>query len=298
MAKLPDNHILAARGLHQVQAILARSDALSEVIQNDYGEDLIVQTRNGKEADNFQILIQVKAVSNPKKKHDKFKVRLQRNHLYRWVARIGTVLVCVYDDSTREVFAFDPAHKFSLWDLLSSRSETLQVEINSGDLFTEDRAPEVIWASRIRHYSNLLAIAENNAHYLRIHQDNEDVTNAAHRQLPLISLIFLKSVGIIIGDSFSDSFRKIVRRGAPYFQEEFLEADLSLREVVMFALIGDVNEATKCGVPSNIMEQACEACGHFYKSFHREEWDEAESHMPNIWIPYGGIQSNPNFDRQ
>ena len=204
--------------------------------------------------------------------------------------------MCVYDENAREVYAFDPAHKFSLWDLLSSNNVTLQVEIEPSDLLHEESVPDVIWASRIRHYSNLLAIAESNAHYVQFHQGDEVAIETANRQLTLISLIFLKSVGVIIGDSFSDSFRKIVRNGARHFKEEFYSDDLSLRMIIMFVFVGDINEATNCGVPANILEQACEACGHFYWSFHKQEWDEAQSHMPNLWTPYQGHCPNPDFE--
>lgn len=98
----------------------------------------------------------------------------------------------------------------------------------------------------------------------------------------------MKEIGMIVGDSFSDNVRKQIRNGASYFNKEWPHEEWSLRHILMFTLLGEVNEVTGCGVPSNIMEQVTEAAGHFYMAFHPDEWSDAERHMQLIWTPYKG----------
>lgn len=99
---------MEARALARVQSILADSDALSEVIRNDYGEDLIVQTHHKWQADAFQVMIQVKGSGAIKFVNGRFFYRFKGEHIFRWISQIGSVLVCIYDDSSQRVFAFSP----------------------------------------------------------------------------------------------------------------------------------------------------------------------------------------------
>lgn len=291
MPKIASSHLMEARALTRVQSILAESDALSEVTKNDYGEDLIVQTHHKGQADPFQILIQVKGSGNIKSNNGSFSFRFELDHLYRWVAQAGSVLVCVYDDQTKRVFAFSPKERFSLWQILTTRKKTLRVVFKEEDDFTADSARIIIWDSRVEHFSNMLALSENRQHYVQVHDTPKSVKTALRRETGVICLLFLKTVGMIIGDEFSERVRKQIRNGSSYFPKEWPDEPWSLRHIMMFTLIGEVNEATGCGVPDNIMEQVTEAAGHFYKSFHLEEWNAAECHMSMIWVPYKGHTS-------
>jgi hypothetical protein len=289
MPKVAASHLLEARAVTRVQLILAESNALSEVVKNDYGEDLIVQTEHMGEADPFQILVQVKGSGSIGYAGRPFSRRFRVDHLYRWVVQSGSVLVCVYDDISKRVFAFSPKERFSLWKILTAPSKTLSIKLSEGDEFTAVTARDAIWKARIEHISGLLALGESRQQYFKLHGVPKRVMKDHQREIALICLLFLRMIGMVAGDEFCDSVRKQIRNGAIYFTEQWGDEDWSLRHIMMFALIGEVNEVTGCGVPSNIMEQVTEAAGHFYKAFHPNEWHEAERHMRLVWTPYSGM---------
>ncbi len=286
MPIIASSHLLEARAITRVQSILAESDALSEVVKNDYGEDLIVQTHHKGEADPFQILIQVKGSGKCKYIDGNLTYRFSTDHLFRWVSQTGSVLVCVYDNLSKRVFSFSPKERFSLWKILSAKTKTLSVKLTNSDELTSSTAKKLIWKARIEHFSTLLALSENRQRYGLIHQTPKTIKSAIQQEIGLICLLFLKSIGMIVADEFADSVRKQIRNGAPYFAETWPDEDWSLRHIMMFALIGEVNEVTGCGVPGNIMEQVTETAGHFYKIFHCSEWNNAEKNMKLVWNPY------------
>ena len=279
---------MEARALARVQSILADSDALSEVVKNDYGEDLIVQTHHEGRADPFQILIQVKGSGVLEFRDGQFSYRFRTGHMLRWISQTGSILICVFDDVSKRVFAFSPKERFSLWEVLTSKTKTLKVSLSTKNELTIDTAKTMIWKCRVEHFSTLLAISENRQHYIELHDAPDDIARGLQRETGLICLLFMKEIGMIIGDSFKNTVRRQIVNGATYFNTKWPDDEWSLRHLMMFALIGEINEATGCGVPSNIMEQVTEAAGNFYKSFHPEEWSNAERHMRLIWTPYGG----------
>lgn len=289
MPTVGSSHLLEARALACVQTILAHSDALSEIIKNDYGEDMIVQTNHKGFADTFQILIQVKGSSVLKYKDGSFNFRFSRDHILRWILHSSNILICVYDDLTKNVYCFDPKLKFSLWDVKNSQNKSFAIRLGPNDQFTNSTASSIIWRCRLTYFSNMLAISENRLFYTKLHESDRKFQKQIQRENGLLCLLIMQMLGIINDDEFNPSIRSIIRNGASYFPEKWPDEKWSLRDLMQFAVIGEVNEVTGCGIPSNVMEQLTEAAGHFYRHFHKEEWSTANSQLDLEWTPYRGI---------
>ena len=89
--------------------VLNSAGALTETIENDYGEDLLVQTQLEDVADDFHILVQVKGSSLRKTTGGKYSYTFDVTHLQRWTSHPLPALVCVYDELTERIFAFYPS---------------------------------------------------------------------------------------------------------------------------------------------------------------------------------------------
>lgn len=133
--RIVPNHRLAHRAVLAVCTVLNGAGALTETIENDYGEDLLVQTQLGDEADNFHILIQVKGSSLKKNANGNYSYPLSIAHLRRWISHPLPVLVCVFDELTERIFAFYPRNLFSSWFLVTIKKKRLSIKFQDGDIF-------------------------------------------------------------------------------------------------------------------------------------------------------------------
>lgn len=291
MPRIVDSHLLGNQAVTEVQSILARAGVLSEIVKNDYGEDLLVQTHENGDADPFHIFIQVKGTARLNRSRDGALIyRFGIEHLFRWVSQIGSTLICVFDAKSKVTYAIDPKMHFTLWDLSTTRSRTKAVRLSEENVFSAESAKGVVWRARIQYYSNLLAIAENRQSYLDLHGIERRYRRRAQLDVGVICLNFLKMIGFLIGDEIKEQVRRQFRNGAPYFSEHFNDdGTCSLRHVMMFIIIGEVNEVTGQAVPSNLIEHATELGGHIYRLTYPDEWQAASEYFKPRWTPYKGL---------
>lgn len=289
MPKISESQLLANRAVSRVRSILGKAGALSEVITNDYGEDLLVQTQREGDADPFHIYIQVKGTRLKKGRDGKFYQSLRIEHLYRWISHLYPVLVCIYDDDTENVYVIDPRERFSLWNLSISKYKTVRVKFLDSDRFDKTTAKRWIWQCRIGYFSDLLAIFENRTTYFVDDITPQRVAKAAARETRLIALNFIKSIGIVQGDEISENFRTLVRSGARYFSEQYAEDGSNLREVFMFLVLGEADDVCKTGLPRNLLEHGTEMTGYMFSWYHPQEWSDANSKFHQTWMPFKGI---------
>jgi hypothetical protein len=153
MTKIPPSHLLANRAVLAVSTVLGEAGALCEAIRNDYGEDLLVQTQLDNVADPFRIIIQVKAASITKKRRANRSIRVDISHLQRWASHIEPLLLCVFDDRSKNIYAVLPRERFSLWELSTTKRKSISLELPEASIFDKTTAQRLIWATRIDHYS-------------------------------------------------------------------------------------------------------------------------------------------------
>ncbi|SEA79125.1 protein of unknown function [Pelagibacterium halotolerans] len=255
-----------------VSSIFSGAGALSEVVQNDYGEDLIVQTTLGDSADNFTILVQVKGTRKAVSPDGKLRMRFDVNHLFRWAAHIQPVLVCVYSDISEKTYAFSPRSVVSLWEMATSPYDSKTIKLSSGDELDIHSALRFLWDCRIEYYSRMLAwrIANapqeygiENVTYLRKH--NSEVS--------LILFSFLKDTSIVVGDvEFSESFKDKVSNATHSLAAD---PDMKPKNAIMLAILGHIESTTNArGIPGQLAEHLTEMVIQIYGLNYPEQWAE------------------------
>lgn len=143
MIRIPKNHLLGHSAVIEVCAILNKAGAVAESIKNDYGEDIIVQTQLNEIADNFSIFIQIKGTNLKRTKKGDFPFKIDIEHALRWTSHMHPVLVCVYDETSGNTYAFYPRRVFSIWDLSTKIGKSTTVRLNSDNLFDVSTAKKI-----------------------------------------------------------------------------------------------------------------------------------------------------------
>jgi hypothetical protein len=272
-----------------VCAVLDSAGALTETIKNDYGEDLLVQTQLGDIADDFHILIQVKGSNLRNTVDGNYRFSFDVAHLQRWISHPLPVLVCVFNELNGQIFAFYPRQMFSSWFLATTTKKRLSIRLTEGDIFDESSARRFIWSCRIELFCRALSWHENRFRYVE-----NDVYGSGKfckhimNEGNLLVFNFLKSLGIIKGDEVSTNFRQMIRHCSGNFSKFNLDnpnEPLGLRHVFMLCLLGTVDHLAKTGLPGNLMEHGTDMAGHFFKTFHPDEWLRAGQNVGDTkWL--------------
>lgn len=279
MTKMVPNHLLSQRAVLAVCTVLDRAGAMSETIKNDYGEDLLVQTQLRDSADNFHILVQVKGSRLKCKSNGDFYLSFDVGHLQRWVSNSSPVLVCVYDEVSRKIFAFYPRQKFSLWFLSTTNRNSIRISFGDGDVFNEDTAKSFIWKCRVEYFSRMLYWYESQI---------QDCVEFGHRksiktyekEIGIIVFTFLRSISVIRDDEYCDAdFVEMVSNCASNFAKKNMNSEekLGIAEVFVLSLMGFFNKSTGCGLPTSLMLASARILSYYFRVFHPDEWQKADS---------------------
>jgi len=276
MPQVAPSHLTANRAIALVCGILSQAGALAETIKNDYGEDLLVQTHLKNVADNFHVLIQVKARSLKKRKDGNYSVSFDLDHIRRWTSHIQPVLVCVADLRSSIILAFNPRERFSLWQLATSRRKSLSVILSPENKFSKANALKYIWACRIEYYSRMLSWYDSHLFYAV-----EGYTNkkAILSERNIVVFSFLLSIGVIDErDRFDKAFVRSVKNASENFARENAESDeepLGISHVFHLCLLGQVAKIHReIGLPSNILTRGAEMAEFIFKHYLPKEWSQ------------------------
>lgn len=293
MTRIVSNHRLAHRAALAVCTVLDLAGALTETIKNDYGEDLLVQTHLRDMADHFNILVQVKGTKLRPTKDGKHSFSVDVSHAHRWASHMQPVLVCIFDQTSNQIFAFYPRRAFSLWDLSTTNKKSITVKLADNDVFDQTTALRFIWECRVEHFSRMLAWYENAIMYADHASLDMNRRKSIMSEGNIVVLNFLKSLGLLEDDEFTIKFRKSVEYVSTNFAKhnaKHPEDPLGMRALFMLCVLGYANEVTGTGIPSNLMEHATDLAGALFKSFHNDEWARAGELVGDLsWPPIKAV---------
>ena len=284
MSQITEDHKLAHKAITSVSAILSQVGALSEVIKNDYGEDLLVQTSLDGIADNFTLLIQGKGTRHAMNEEGRIRLSFKIDHLYRWASHGQPVLVCVYCDVDRKIYAFYPREVVSLWELSVSRRKSKSITLNVDSEFSEESAIKFIWHCRIEYYARMLAWHESKMSWMIDGNGFERRRKRINRELNLIAFTFLKESGILVENGeLNDKFVRVITNSIRIFLEkraDGLSNVLSPDEAIVLALLGRMDDIAKgLGLPSILIERCSSLITSFFQGSHPEVWRRFEGYL-------------------
>ncbi|QYO78685.1 DUF4365 domain-containing protein [Devosia salina] len=279
MSNLLPTALLAQRAVLAVSRVLNLAGAVAEVIRNDFGEDLIVQSQLRGVADSFGILVQVKGTRLRLGRDGMYSFRAETGHLLRWASHYQPVLVCVFDDVTSSIYSFCPRRKFSLWDLSTTNHNSITIKFDKSHLFDRDTAAKFIWECRADYYQRNLNWYDEALRTERAFSGAGTARRQRHlsREKSLIAFDLLKSIDLVRENEMNPTFLDSVRNCSKNFakdNESHPDDKLSISDVFLLCVIAHFERQVGFGMPVRLAEYCAEIAAGVYAAMRPDLWEE------------------------
>lgn len=197
MPKRPDEHVIADRALASVQKTITDAGFAAEVVHNDYGEDLLVQTSSGGEMDASRIWFQVKGtrrIANYRRATGCYAYSVPIGHAMRWLRSADPVTVVLWDVSNEVGYFAVVGDGENWWGWTAPEDRRVRIQLKESDRFDEAAVHELAWVSRVSRYESLLMRAKAVADDLNFDDDDDA---EAEIGVNLMALDFLATLGMV-----------------------------------------------------------------------------------------------------
>jgi hypothetical protein len=261
MPKRTSNHIVADIAVAKVQDVLTSCGWTCEVVQKDYGEDLMVQTHYHGRVDPNKIWIQVKGTRDLQKrsKSSSISITIPIDHVLKWLRSSETVIVVLWDIKRNAGLWTMPKNSLKEWDIIQSEHSSAKLVFDSSAAFDKDAAIKLAWMARLDHYNTLIAKALNDdLLFYRDSSKKKEEIKAYKSRVPLLAFDFLRLIGVITNEGIDIGFRRILQNAQKRLGREFpKKSDQDLRNMAGFlAVLISIQRVSSCGVPESVHE-AC-----------------------------------------
>jgi hypothetical protein len=286
--KIPSQHITGHEAVVIIQRIFASANCVSEVVQNDYGEDLHLQPSDTGSADPFLIGVQVKGINRTSSNNVRNYIKIRLDHMRRWHDNLGPTLLCVHDFSTSKSYV-TPAKFFTTrWEYADTSKKYRNINLNKFEELSEYNAERVIWNCRFLYYERSMYIMMGELSDWQALRDEDDSNVDVPADIYLFSTEILAALKIFHSNGHSaqlaEQFLSEVERRS---QDRALESnDACLHDAILLALLTFVNEHQGVGMPYTVLKWLTHAAGHWLHELDPSLWLKLESKFPQRWKPY------------
>ncbi|WP_405706093.1 DUF4365 domain-containing protein [Streptomyces sp. NBC_00069] len=159
MPNRPIQHRIASLAVAAVRREWNRGGHAVDEIQEDYGEDLLVQICLNGRMDPARIWVQVKGTKKDTKKKLP-NVPVASDQVLRWARTADLVVVVLWDINTESGWFILPQDQFDQADLASGvGGNKLNLKFSRDVKFDQDAVERLAWAARIEHANRSVVYA-------------------------------------------------------------------------------------------------------------------------------------------
>jgi Domain of unknown function (DUF4365) len=161
MPRRPQSHVIADRATAAVGRLITDAGFAVEVVQNDYGEDLLVQTAHAGQMDATRLWFQIKGTEDIQRytrKDKAIRLSFPFDQVLRWLRSADPVAVVLWDVANDQGYLAWPMSQVEAWQSLFANDKRAILTF-SGPLDV-DRVSDIAWIGRFYHYWRLLKMAE------------------------------------------------------------------------------------------------------------------------------------------
>ena len=270
MPKRTDEHVVADIALNRVMTVFSDCGWACEVVHQDYGEDLLVQTNYQGVVDPFKIWIQVKGTRDLRRFHTTkygYSLRVSLEHALKWARSQDLVVVVLWDVTANRGLWSIPQEDFDEWSWRNLRAKTIRLRFDEDSAFDIECAQRIAWKARIAHYDGLfLSAGSRDLHYARYGDDVSRRKSKHYSWVPLIAFDFLRLLLIIGNDQVDDTFMRSLRNETDAIRKKdtTLSNDDIRKMAITLAVLGRIHHLSHgCGVPIMFLESCCEVLEKF-----------------------------------
>lgn len=284
--KLPREHVAAHEAVLIIQKLFAEAQCVSEIVTNDYGEDIHIQPSQKGNADPFLIAAQVKGI-NKNTNRPARSVRVSMKHLRRWHDSLLPVMLCAHDFSSGISYITTAKRFETRWEYADTSRAYKSIPLSDFDILTPERALQEVWHCRFDYYERTMYIIMGRLEeWWGFREDCSEIDNTP-ADIHIFSTEILHAIGIFVidggegclhGDFLSSMDEK-------YLELSYRE-DLSIFEIIMLSILQFVQDYQRIGMPFTLLKWLIEAAGFWFKALHQSDWARLQEIVPVQWQPY------------
>jgi hypothetical protein len=161
MPRRPQAHVIADRATAAVSRLITDAGFAVEVVQNDYGEDLLVQTAHAGQMDATRLWFQIKGTENIQRhtrKDGAIRLSFPFDQVLRWLRSADPVAVVLWDVANDQGYLAWPMSQAGAWQSVFANDKRAILTF-SGPLDV-DQVSDIAWIGRFYHYWRLFKMAE------------------------------------------------------------------------------------------------------------------------------------------
>jgi hypothetical protein len=173
--------------------VVAQASYAAEVVSQDYGEDLLVQTSHAGRMDASRLWLQVKgtaAVERHLTASGDLRMSVTFDHAMRWSRSADLVAVVLWDVKSSQGWFALPQDQVDPVEGFLSEQRTMSLWFDQTEQFSPEAVRQLAWVSRIEHFRQLMLSARN------IDSEREERGEEKSGLAKLLALDFLTLLGI------------------------------------------------------------------------------------------------------
>ncbi|MEU4359305.1 DUF4365 domain-containing protein [Streptomyces virginiae] len=260
MPNRPVQHRIASLAVAAVRQVWNRGGHAVDEIQEDYGEDLLVQICLNGRMDPARIWVQVKGTERDTSKKLP-TVSVSSDQVLRWARTADLVVVVLWDVNAEQGWFILPQDQFDQADLASGvGGHKLNLKFSREVKFDIDAAERLAWAARIEHANRTVVYAR--AGLTEAVEMNLETNKHFYKGI-IVSTVFNFAVSTMLvtpvegGGRLSEEFMLLV-------WEHFKNEDPTLMDeatgrammLAVFQMVADYSAGN--GAPLGIVKETCE----------------------------------------
>lgn len=156
-------HNIDHQAVTAIQKLCSTKNWATEVVVQDYGEDLLVQTTYQEKIDHFKIWLQVKGtkdIETYRKKDGKIKFQLSYAHIFKWIRSLDNCYVVLWDTTKDYGLYFSPKTDLDELNIYTKTTANITITFNEENIINQGLLHKLEWKSRINHFYSIIAQAK------------------------------------------------------------------------------------------------------------------------------------------
>jgi hypothetical protein len=165
MPKRTAEHVVGDLASQRVSYLFTEYGCACEVVEKDYGEDLMIQPIWQSQVEPYRLWLQVKGTRNLegyRTSDGDFVLRVSKPTLQRWIESADLSVVILWDVSNDRGYWCIPEEVVDPLSLAFSETSTSSLKIESLNCLDGNGIDTIIWKTRFRHYLHRMDVCAKN----------------------------------------------------------------------------------------------------------------------------------------
>lgn len=255
------SHVVADKAVGQIGQVLTNLGWAWERVEQDYGEDILIQPVYKEQVEPFRMWLQIKGTesinNHVSKDGTTFKFAFSIDHLAKWSCGTDLTLLVLWDTVKCIGYFVNATSILSEWELTLTKNKSKTVEVPIGNELTIEMWHRLVWRARVHHYD--LRIGRQVAE-LGFRRDQDD-TSEVQKGISLLAFKCLEQFGIINDQArFSDEFLNRVTcteirlsRDHPLTEQQVADGLKYESLAALVTIMAIMESRTGAGVPMNLL---------------------------------------------